>query len=158
MLRFSEKIWNNLFCIWKFGDIFMHSIFHFYLSCVKIWVQIFLLKYGINNVSYVSCIHRSFCYLCNSLYMWFRLYRIRNALYFHIWKLPAVVSYLKFGVFCVPGASTGVSTHDKSHAERTWHAKVSQDSEGPLDLLEHLPQNQNLSVLLFYDFYQLLWH
>ena len=25
--------------------------------------------------------------------------------------------------------------------------------EGPPDLLEHLPQNQNLSVLLFYDFH-----
>ena len=31
--------------------------------------------------------------------------------------------------------------------------KASQDSRGPLDLLEHLPQNQNLSVLLFYDFH-----
>ena len=30
--------------------------------------------------------------------------------------------------------------------------------KGPLDLSEHLPQNQNLSVLLFYDFHQLLWH
>ena len=28
--------------------------------------------------------------------------------------------------------------------------------EGPLDLLEHLPQNQNLSVLLLYNFHQLL--
>ena len=34
--------------------------------------------------------------------------------------------------------------------------KASQGSRGSLDLPEHLPQNQNLSVLLFYDFYQLL--
>ena len=36
---------------------------------------------------------------------------------------------------------------------RALTAMVSQDSRGPLDLLEHLPQNQNLSVLLFYDFH-----
>ena len=41
---------------------------------------------------------------------------------------------------------------------KAWYAKVSQDSRGPLDLPEHLPQNQNLSVLLFYEFHQLLWH
>ena len=34
--------------------------------------------------------------------------------------------------------------------------KANQDLRDPLDLLEHLPQNQNLSVLLFYDFHQLL--
>ena len=28
----------------------------------------------------------------------------------------------------------------------------------PLDLPEHLPPNQNLSVLLFHDFHQLFWH
>ena len=43
------------------------------------------------------------------------------------------------------GASTGVPTHDEGHVERAWHTKVSQDLRGPLDLLEHLPQNQNLS-------------
>ena len=36
--------------------------------------------------------------------------------------------------------------------------KASQDSRGPLDLFEHLPPNHNLSVLLFYDFHQLLWY
>ena len=41
---------------------------------------------------------------------------------------------------------------------RALTGKVSQDSRAPLDLPEHLPQNQNLSVILFYDFYQLLWH
>ena len=39
---------------------------------------------------------------------------------------------------------------------RALMGKVSQDSRGPLDLLKHLPQNQNLSVLLFYNFHQLL--
>ena len=41
---------------------------------------------------------------------------------------------------------------------RALMGKASQGSRVPLDLPEHLPQNQNLSVLLFYDFYQLLWH
>ena len=31
-----------------------------------------------------------------------------------------------------------------------------EDHPPSLDLPEHLPQNQNLSVLLFYDFHQLL--
>ena len=30
-----------------------------------------------------------------------------------------------------------------------------EDSRDPLDLLKHLPPNQNLSVLLFYAFHQL---
>ena len=34
-------------------------------------------------------------------------------------------------------------------------SKVDQDSRDPLDLLEHLPQNRNLSVLLFCAFHQL---
>ena len=34
-------------------------------------------------------------------------------------------------------------------------SKADQDSRDPLDLLEHLPQNQNLSVLLFCAFHQL---
>ena len=38
----------------------------------------------------------------------------------------------------VPGATTGDPTHDKGHVEKT-----SRDS---LDLLEHLPRNQSLSV------------
>ena len=52
-------------------------------------------------------------------------------------------------------ASMGVPTHDKVMRESS-DGKVSQDSRAPLDLPEHLPQNQNLSVLLFYDFHQLL--
>ena len=52
------------------------------------------------------------------------------------------------------GATMGDPTHDKvmwkSHDEQggSW-------LEGPLDLLKHLPQNQNLSVLLFCAFHQL---
>ena len=34
-------------------------------------------------------------------------------------------------------------------------SKAYQDSRDPLDLLEHLPPNQNLSVLLFCAFHQL---
>ena len=34
-------------------------------------------------------------------------------------------------------------------------SKADQDSRDPLDLLKHLPQNQNLSVLLFCAFHQL---
>ena len=59
----------------------------------------------------------------------------------------------------LPGASTGVPTHDTVMRE-------SPDGQGESglkgappptpDLHEHLPQNHNLSVLLFYDFYQLL--
>ena len=41
---------------------------------------------------------------------------------------------------------------------RALTGKVSQGSRGPLILPEHLPQNQNLSVLLFHDFHQLFWH
>ena len=52
----------------------------------------------------------------------------------------------------------GDPTHDKGHAEETWQAKVDQDSRDSLDLLKHLPQNQNLSVLLFHAFHQLFWH
>ena len=38
--------------------------------------------------------------------------------------------------------------------------KAVQDSRDSLDLLEHLPQNQNLFVycLLYYAFHQLFWH
>ena len=52
------------------------------------------------------------------------------------------------------GASMGVPTHDKV----MWESPDGQGESGleghPLDLPECLPQNQNLSVLLFYDFYQ----
>ena len=56
----------------------------------------------------------------------------------------------------VPGASTGVPTHDKV----MWESPDGQGESGlggaPLDLPEHLPQNQSLSVLLLHDFDQLL--
>ena len=45
----------------------------------------------------------------------------------------------------LPGATTGDPTHDKGHAKETWQAKADQASRDPLNLLEHLPQNQNLS-------------
>jgi len=64
---------------------------------------------------------------------------------------------LPWGEF-LPGASMGVPIHDKGHEERIWHAKANQNLRGPLDLPEHLPPNQNLSVLLFHDFHQLFWH
>ena len=58
----------------------------------------------------------------------------------------------------VLGASTGVPTHDKVMRE-------SPDGQGESGLKgsipglpERLPQNQNLSVLLFQDLHQLLWH
>ena len=56
----------------------------------------------------------------------------------------------------MPGATTGDPTHDKGHVEKTCQAKAEQDSRDSLDLLEHLPQNQNLSVccLLYYAFHQ----
>ena len=41
---------------------------------------------------------------------------------------------------------------------RALMGKASQGSRAPPDLPERLPQNQNLSVLLFYNFHQLLWH
>ena len=57
-------------------------------------------------------------------------------------------------------ASMGVPTHDKV----MWESPDGQGESGlkgaalpsPPDLPEHLPQNQNLPVLLFYDFHQLL--
>ena len=58
----------------------------------------------------------------------------------------------------LPGATTGDPTHDKGHAERTWQAKADQASRDSLNLLEHVPPNQNLSVLLFCAFHQLFWH
>ena len=57
----------------------------------------------------------------------------------------------------VPGASMGVPTHDKGHAERPdMQRRVRTRGPRTPDLPEHLPQNQNLSVLLFYGFHQLL--
>ena len=60
----------------------------------------------------------------------------------------------------VPGASTGVPTHDKVMQESP-DGQGDQGSRAPPttpDLPERLPQNQNLSVLLFHDFHQLFWH
>ena len=78
------------------------------------------------------------------------------------------------------GASMGDPTHDKvmqrrpdkqgfrtqgtpwanpTHDKVMWKRPDEQGGsglEGPLDLFKHPPQNQNLSVLLFYDFHQLL--
>ena len=34
---------------------------------------------------------------------------------------------------------------DKGHVKETWQAKADQNSRDPLNLLEHLPPNQNLS-------------
>jgi len=69
-------------------------------------------------------------------------------------------SYAKFHAAAakLPGATTGEPTHDKGHADKTWQAKVDQDSRDSLDLLEHLPRNQNLSVCcsLYYAFHQTL--
>ena len=58
----------------------------------------------------------------------------------------------------VPGASMGIPTHDKVMRDSPDGQGESGLKGPPLDLPERLPQNQNLSVLLFYDFYQLLWH
>ena len=49
----------------------------------------------------------------------------------------------------LPGATTGEPTHDKGHAEETWQAKADQASRDPLNLLKHLPQNQNLSTVYY---------
>ena len=59
----------------------------------------------------------------------------------------------------MPVASTGVPTHDKVMRENS-DGQGESELEGapPLDLPERLPQNQNLSVLLFYDFHQLFRH
>ena len=46
-------------------------------------------------------------------------------------------------------------THDKV-MQRDLTGKADQDSRDLLDLLKHLPQNQNLSILLSYAFSQTL--
>ena len=47
----------------------------------------------------------------------------------------------------------------KGHAEKTWQAKVDQDSRDYLDLLKHLPKTKIcLYCLLYYAFHQLFWH
>ena len=50
----------------------------------------------------------------------------------------------------------GIPTHDKVMRDSPDGQGESGLKGPPLDLPERLPQNQNLSVLLFYDFYQLL--
>lgn len=49
----------------------------------------------------------------------------------------------------LPGASTGDPSHDKGHEDEALQAKKIQGLRDPLDLLELLPPNQNLIVLLF---------
>ena len=48
------------------------------------------------------------------------------------------------------GASTGDPTHDKGHEDEALQEKTTQDLRDPLKLLEHVPQNLNLPVLLFF--------
>ena len=51
----------------------------------------------------------------------------------------------------------GVLTHDKVMRESSDGQGESEfEAPAPLDLPECLPQNQNLSVLLFHDLHQLL--
>ena len=57
----------------------------------------------------------------------------------------------------MPGASTGVPTHDKVMWESSGGPGEPELKGAPLGLPEHLPQNQSLSVLLLHDFHQLLW-
>ena len=52
----------------------------------------------------------------------------------------------------------GTPWADPTHDKVMWKRPDEQGEsglKGPLDLLEHLPPNQNLSVLLFYAFHQL---
>ena len=71
-------------------------------------------------------------------------YKLVQLLWTTVWKvLKTLNTELLYDP--VPGATTGDPTHDKGHAERTWQAKADQASRDSLDLLEHLPQNQNLS-------------
>ena len=41
----------------------------------------------------------------------------------------------------------GDPTHDKGHEDEALQEKTTQDLRDPLKLLEHVPQNLNLSVL-----------
>ena len=62
---------------------------------------------------------------------------------------------LGFPVYSMLRASTGDPTHDKV-MWRGLTGKADKDSRDPLDLLEHLPPNQNLSIFLSYAFRQTL--
>ena len=75
-------------------------------------------------------------------------------------SFPSFTSRVQSLQCTLPGATTGDPTHDKGHAEKTWQAKADQDSKDSLDLFEHLPRNQNLSVycLLYYAFQPLFWY
>jgi len=64
---------------------------------------------------------------------------------------------LPLGFYCA-GSQHGSPHPWQRSCGEAWYAKASQGSRDPLDLPEGLPPNQNLSVLLFYDFHQLLWH
>ena len=55
----------------------------------------------------------------------------------------------------------GTPWADPTHDKVMWRdlmSKADQDLRDPQDLLEYLPPNQNLSVLLFYVFHQLFRH
>ena len=51
--------------------------------------------------------------------------------------------------YSVPGASMGVPTHDKGHAERPDMQRRVRAQGAPLDLPEHLPKTK---ICLFYYF------
>ena len=69
-----------------------------------------------------------------------------------LWVIPVhqpLVSCIMH--WTLPGASTGVLTHDKGgnwYTERTWHEKVSQDSRAPWICLSIYPQTR--ICLLYY--------
>jgi len=57
----------------------------------------------------------------------------------------------------MPGASTGVPTHDKVMRESfdgQSESELEANPDPPYHLPERLPPNQNLSVLLFHDLHQ----
>ena len=70
--------------------------------------------------------------------------------------MAGTLTHRQMQTYTLPGASTEVPTQDKVMWESS-DGQGESELEGPRppDLPERLPQNQNLSVLLFYDFYQL---
>ena len=62
------------------------------------------------------------------------------------------MDYIVHGILL--GASMGAPTHDKVMRESP-DGQGKSGLKGPPGLPERLPQNQNLSVLLFHDFHQL---
>ena len=71
-----------------------------------------------------------------------------------VWEIPPMTRRPDKQGFRTRGTPWANPTHDKV-MWRDLTSKADQDSRDPLDLLENLPQNQNLSVLLFYAFHQL---